>query len=531
MREYFTRLFSPLRSYVTRRVTVSLVLSFYYQNRNWPYYTCIPLLLLLATTRASSAVDYVSFDDAMRLAFPHAGKIERFKPQVSDEQQKNILTRSRSTAQAALGGIYIGHSAGKLDGIAFVDHVIGRTEYITWLCVLNPDGSIRRMDVMSYREPYGGEIRDRRFLDQFIGKNHASRLLVDRDISNIGGATLSVHALTERARFFVHFYELALHEAIPTWLNGRDSPAARNTTQAVPFTRALPLGNSSLTVRVTGEQQDLSGRIDAAILTSEQLNKQLNAWENDSELAAINQRRSATISPALISALQLARSGYDLSGGRFDPTIYPLLQLWSQAEKNGREPIPEQLHSARQAIGFSRVTWNETQQTISLPDGMAIDLSGINKGLLCDHFAVALNLHTQESAVINHGSSSWLAIGKADTALHTVAVRDPFQAEKIAFSVTLHPGQGLGIASSNGRMLNVGDKSLSHLIDPLSGQPVPLDRAAVVIADSAARADLLDTILCLLNPDDALKLIEQQPACAAAVWDGAQWRLSSRWPR
>jgi FAD:protein FMN transferase len=488
-------------------------------------------LLLLATTRASSAVDYVSFDDAMRLAFPHAGKIERFKPQVSDEQQKNILARSRSTAQAALGGIYIGHSAGKLDGIAFVDHVIGRTEYITWLCVLNPDGSIRRMDVMSYREPYGGEIRDRRFLDQFIGKNHTARLLVDRDISNIGGATLSVHALTERARFFVHFYALALHEAIPLWLNGRDSPAAKNSAQVVSFTRALPLGNSALTVRVTGEQPELNQRIDAAMLASEQLNKQLSAWEIDGELATINQRRSTTTSPALISALNLARSGYDLSAGRFDPTIYPLLQLWSQAEKNGREPTPEQQQNARQAIGFSRVTWNEAQQTINLPDAMAVDLSGINKGLVCDHFATALNLHAQESAVINHGGSSWLAVGKADVALHTVAVRDPFNPEKIAFSLTLHPGQGLGIASSNGRVLTVGDKSLSHLINPLSGQPVPLNRAAVVIADCAARADLLDTMLCLLNPDDALSLIEQQSDCAAAVWDGTQWRLSTRWPK
>ena len=48
---------------------------------------------------------------------------------------------------------------------------------------------------MVYREAYGGEVRDRRFLQQYKGKQLKDPLLPYRDIQNISGATLSVEAI------------------------------------------------------------------------------------------------------------------------------------------------------------------------------------------------------------------------------------------------------------------------------------------------------------------------------------------------
>ena len=170
------------------------------------------------------AAEFLTFDDALRLAFPDSGAIERFRPDVTPDQQRAILARSQSHAEAELGGIYVGHSAGHVDGVAFVDNVIGRTEFITWLCVLTPSGAVRRIEVMAYREPQGGEIRDRAFLAQFAGKDASATLRPGREIANIAGATLSVHALTDRVRFLLAFHAVALKDAVPVWLNGRPSP-------------------------------------------------------------------------------------------------------------------------------------------------------------------------------------------------------------------------------------------------------------------------------------------------------------------
>ena len=62
---------------------------------------------------------------------------------------------------------------------------------------LDPGGRVHRVDILQYRESYGGEVRGASWLAQFVGKTSASPLAVGNDIRNISGATLSCHHVTE----------------------------------------------------------------------------------------------------------------------------------------------------------------------------------------------------------------------------------------------------------------------------------------------------------------------------------------------
>ena len=62
---------------------------------------------------------------------------------------------------------------------------------------LDPAGRIRQVDILAYRESYGGEIRSPSWLAQFVGKSNASPLQLGNDIRNISGATLSSQHVTE----------------------------------------------------------------------------------------------------------------------------------------------------------------------------------------------------------------------------------------------------------------------------------------------------------------------------------------------
>jgi Na+-translocating ferredoxin:NAD+ oxidoreductase RnfG subunit len=75
--------------------------------------------------------------------------------------------------------------------------VIGKHLYIDYAVSLDPGGRIRQVDILQYRESYGGEIRSASWLAQFVGKTNASALQVGNDIRNISGATLSSHHVTE----------------------------------------------------------------------------------------------------------------------------------------------------------------------------------------------------------------------------------------------------------------------------------------------------------------------------------------------
>ncbi len=91
-----------------------------------------------------------------------------------------------------------------------VDEVVGKHEFITYAVGLNADGSIKQVEVMDYRETYGGEIRNEKWRAQFVGKTGRSTLKLDRDIKNISGATLSCRHITDGVKRLLAFYEVVL---------------------------------------------------------------------------------------------------------------------------------------------------------------------------------------------------------------------------------------------------------------------------------------------------------------------------------
>src|SRR6266851_5308379 len=79
--------------------------------------------------------------------------------------------------------------------LAVVVEEIGKHRPITLVVGVDGDGKVTGIAVMAYREAYGGEIRSRRFLQQYRGKRESDPLLPSQDIQNITGATLSARAV------------------------------------------------------------------------------------------------------------------------------------------------------------------------------------------------------------------------------------------------------------------------------------------------------------------------------------------------
>jgi Na+-translocating ferredoxin:NAD+ oxidoreductase RnfG subunit len=94
-------------------------------------------------------------------------------------------------------------SSDSIAGYALLDNTYGKSLPITFLVIFSPDGEIRRMDIIRYREPYGGAIASRRWLDQFIGKSADHEFKVDKDVDSISGATISVLSVTRAAHKLV----------------------------------------------------------------------------------------------------------------------------------------------------------------------------------------------------------------------------------------------------------------------------------------------------------------------------------------
>ncbi len=127
-----------------------------------------PAALAISISAPAHAVQYLSIAQAQRQAFPGA-----------------------TFAEVQGGRVWKAESSGRLLGYFVFDRVIGKHLYIDYAVSVDPSGRVRRVDILEYRESYGGEVRSPSWLAQFVGKTAGSALAVGQDIRNISGATLS----------------------------------------------------------------------------------------------------------------------------------------------------------------------------------------------------------------------------------------------------------------------------------------------------------------------------------------------------
>ena len=91
-----------------------------------------------------------------------------------------------------------------------LDEVIGKHEFITYVVALLPDGAVKGVDILDYRETHGGEIKNERWRAQFSGKKAGDAFKLDDDIKNISGATLSCKNITNGGKRIVATYQVAM---------------------------------------------------------------------------------------------------------------------------------------------------------------------------------------------------------------------------------------------------------------------------------------------------------------------------------
>jgi len=143
------------------------------------------------------AVDYMTPQQAQQALFPQADRFEVREIKLDAAQMQAMATRYGVPARSAQWKVLEASQAGKRLGWVVIDNVVGKFELITYAVGIAADGSVRQVEILSYRESHGGEVRLPAWRQQFVGKTAQSPIKVGSDIANISGATLSCTHLTE----------------------------------------------------------------------------------------------------------------------------------------------------------------------------------------------------------------------------------------------------------------------------------------------------------------------------------------------
>lgn len=152
---------------------------------------CLATRPALAETPERYEQVYMTQEQALRVAIPDAEKVAPRNVTPTAEERKQIERRLGRRLEETSYVFHEGTRAGKTVGYAVVLEEIGKYYPITFVVGLKPNGEVREVAVMVYRERRGDAVRRGRFLNQFDGKTSADPLMVNRDITHLTGATVS----------------------------------------------------------------------------------------------------------------------------------------------------------------------------------------------------------------------------------------------------------------------------------------------------------------------------------------------------
>lgn len=159
-------------------------------------------LIPLSGTRAQAGV-FLQENEAPQAVFPDADRVERAEIEATDDLRRRIRAELDGTTPSMWESRYVTFTVWRgetLLGRAFLVEEVGKHRPITFVVGVRPDGHVQDVAVVAYREAYGGEIRHKRFLMQYRGKDIDDSLQPRRVITNIAGATLSVNAASRAVK-------------------------------------------------------------------------------------------------------------------------------------------------------------------------------------------------------------------------------------------------------------------------------------------------------------------------------------------
>lgn len=170
-------------------------------NTNLPSWVVMaPVAVLsVAAPTAAYATQYLTLGQAQRQLFPSATEFVDRSLTLTAAQRKAIASAARAGSTTSQRAYEARGPSGRL-GWLFVDQVLGKHELITYAVALDPTGVVRGIEILDYRETYGGEIRNAKWRQQFVGMRNGAALQLGRDIKNISGATLSSRHITDGVR-------------------------------------------------------------------------------------------------------------------------------------------------------------------------------------------------------------------------------------------------------------------------------------------------------------------------------------------
>ena len=248
----------------------------------------------------------------------------------------------------------------------------------------------------------------------------------------------------------------------------------------------------------------------------------MSTYRSDSELSRLNRFDepdwfgvSADTAAVIDEALQVGR----LSGGAFDVTVSPLVNLWNFGpvkRTEDRVPSAAEIEDVMARVGFEKVEVRFSPPAVRKErDDLSIDLSGIAKGFAVDQVAKHLEQDKIQDYMVDVGGEVKARGRNPKGNAWRIGIETPTSGKRDVQRVISLDGLAVATSGDYRNYFEQDGVRYCHLIDPRSGRPIGHKLASVsVVGPDCARADSLATALMVLGPDDGYNLAVEEDLAA-----------------
>lgn len=315
------------------------------------------------------------------------------------------------------------------------------------------------------------------------------------------------------------------------------SPQQEELTSAKPYRNIQgEAQGTTYSITYVGDSIDQKKSVDSLLQLFDQ---DLSLWVEGSLINRINQfDRTDTVFtfydqerfffPAVF---EISRDIWKITGGAFDPTIYPLVNLWGFGLNNRGNVNQTSIDSALQFVGFEEAKidmldliednrYKETQIRKGL-SGVQLDFNAIAQGYSIDRIAGMLSDRGYEHYMIELGGELICKGLNPQGTPWTIAIDKPEDSiERKEFQAILQPGdKALATSGSYRKYYEIDGKKYCHAINPETGYPVEHNVLSVtVLANSCAEADAYATAFLVMGLEQMNEFLSMHPDLGLEVY-------------
>lgn len=286
-------------------------------------------------------------------------------------------------------------------------------------------------------------------------------------------------------------------------VNTSKTTSTTTVNDTIPATKEFFAMDTYMEVNAYGDNGEKA--VDKAEKELNKLDSILSTGKSTSEISKLNKNKKQDVSNDTMSLIKESVIISKETTGAFNPTIYPLMELWGFTTKNYYVPKDNEIKPLLNHMDVDNIKIDERKNEVSFKDSnMKIDLGAIAKGYTSSKIIDIFKDNNIKSGMVTLGGNVQVLGKKPDGSLWKVGIQNPIS-ESEYLGVLQASNKAVITSGGYERNFTKNGKTYHHILDPSNGYPANNGLTSVtIISSDGTLADALSTSLFVMGKDKAI---------------------------